>query len=352
MDPDTLVTFGGAVKAIGNGKVGGYLVLFSTDDSPDLAGDFFTKDTDFGPHRSSVVHYSHGWDGTLKRAVLDDDASLKMDDVGVWVEAQLDLRDEYQRAIYGLAEKGALGWSSGTASHLVERETKGAANWIKRWPLGLDASLTPTPCEPRTQAVPLKSLTAELMLAPLKAAALGDTIGADMACGALDRLVSRLWGCIYGALYNWDGSDSERPPLSQAFDEFRRLALDVIGKLAPDAKSARAAADALRPLVTADKHLAAGLLTGLAFDDHSDAVLTAVKDYTQRAGLLAERRTRDGRPVGEERRAAFKRLSDELAELHAKTRPSSADEQARALQSEILGNALALSELAIPASQG
>ncbi len=57
----------------------------------------------------------------------------------------------------GLA--GQLGWSSGTAAHLVEREEAGEAWKIKMWPLGLDASLTPTPAEPRNKVIPLKSLS-------------------------------------------------------------------------------------------------------------------------------------------------------------------------------------------------
>ena len=48
-------------------------------------------------------------------------------------------------AIYGMAEAGKLGWSSGTLPNLVEREVTGDAAHIKSWPLGKDASMTPTP---------------------------------------------------------------------------------------------------------------------------------------------------------------------------------------------------------------
>ena len=82
------------------------------------------------------------------------------DEVGIWFEAQLELRDEYEKAIYEMAKAGKLGWSSGTAPHLVNRElTKsGKAYHIKAWPLGLDASLTPTPAEPRNHAQSIKSV--------------------------------------------------------------------------------------------------------------------------------------------------------------------------------------------------
>ena len=161
------------VKALGNGRVGGYLVIFSTAKDPDLAGEFFTKSTDFDLDRSDEisVYYDHGKDPLLKARKLGEGKAVP-DDIGVWFEAQLDMRDKYEQMIYTLAEKGKLGWSSGTAAHLVERESKGKSTWIKKWPLGLDASLTPTPCEPRTLAEPLKSMPitpSETPFASLKA---------------------------------------------------------------------------------------------------------------------------------------------------------------------------------------
>src|SRR5690606_38607619 len=106
-------------------------------------------------HQHSIVFYHHGMDGTLGIKKLGRmPASLKKDDIGVWIDAQLDLRDEYEQAIFGMAQRGKQGWSSGTASHLVRRQpVQGkAANWIASWPLGLDASLTPAPAEPRNVA--------------------------------------------------------------------------------------------------------------------------------------------------------------------------------------------------------
>lgn len=158
---ETLVWQGGEVKALNDeGKVGGYLVLFSTANDPDLASDFFTAKTDFGDATKSTILYHHGLDSTIKATKLGA-GSLKVDEVGVWIEGQLELRDEYEKAIFELAKKGKLGWSSGTASHLVSRKSVGKSFEITSWPLGLDASLTPTPCEPRTSAIPLKSISVE-----------------------------------------------------------------------------------------------------------------------------------------------------------------------------------------------
>lgn len=156
---DMLVFFGGELKALGGGKVGGYLVQFGSPDQTDLEGEYFTADTDFDVDdgQKVSVYYQHGMDDLLGKRRLGK-AELRRDDVGVWMEAQLALRDEYERAIYGLAEAGKLGLSSGTAGHLMERElVDGKAVRITRWPI-VEASLTPTPAEPRTRVIALKSL--------------------------------------------------------------------------------------------------------------------------------------------------------------------------------------------------
>ena len=162
-EDEQLVYFGDAVKALGDGKLGGYLVRFSSDDEPDITGEFFTKDTDYGDADSSAVYYNHGLDPVLKRRKLGK-ANLKLDDFGVWAETQLNMRDEYEKFIYEMAEEGKQGWSSGTASHLVEREQSGKAVWIKSWPLGLDASITPTPAEPLNSVQPLKSIKVQPLM--------------------------------------------------------------------------------------------------------------------------------------------------------------------------------------------
>ena len=177
---NALLSFGTEVKALGDGKVAGYLVRFSDENTPDLTGDFFTKDTDFGDIDHADVYYSHGMDAKIGKRKLGK-GELRPDDVGMWIETQLSMRDEYEKAIYDLAEKGKLGWSSGTASHLVEREPTGKANFIKSWPLGLDASLTPTPAEPRNSVVTLKSYMQQISAEPPKAEGAGDAPPSDGA---------------------------------------------------------------------------------------------------------------------------------------------------------------------------
>jgi hypothetical protein len=78
----------------------------------------------------------------------------------VFIDGELDLRDKYEKAIYTLAEKGKLGWSSGSMSHLVTKKPNGKSFEITSWPIG-EASLTPNPVEGRTAAIPLKALAEE-----------------------------------------------------------------------------------------------------------------------------------------------------------------------------------------------
>lgn len=155
---DMLIVNGGAIKSLGDNKYGGYLVRFGDKDATDLTGDFFTAETDFdiNGEKATAIYYDHGLDPVLKRRKIGA-GTLKQDGVGVWLEFQLQRRDEYEEAIAEYAAQGKFGLSSGTAPHLVERVKEGKAHRITMWPLGLDASITPTPAEPRTSVMPLKS---------------------------------------------------------------------------------------------------------------------------------------------------------------------------------------------------
>ncbi len=159
---DALVFQGTEVKALGDGLVGGYLVRYGDEKKTDLTGDFFTDKTNFGDAAESIVFYNHGLDPTLGKKQFKNKAALGTDKIGKWIKHQLDLRDEYEKATYGLAEQKKLGWSSGTVGHIVERERVGSAMWIKTWLLGLDASYTPTPAERLNEAIPLKAFVDSL----------------------------------------------------------------------------------------------------------------------------------------------------------------------------------------------
>lgn len=146
-----------SLKVLDEGKIGGPLVVFSDESSPDLTGEFFTKSTYFGPideiNKINVL-YHHGFDPTLQKKSLGIGTIKKMDEC-LWFEFQLDLADKYNRKIYELAKQGLLKLSSGAVSHLVEKVDMGKSVWIKSWPLA-EGSLTPTPAEPRAQAYTIK----------------------------------------------------------------------------------------------------------------------------------------------------------------------------------------------------
>ena len=156
MDKDTLVLFGTEVKAHDDGLMEGYLVKFG---QPDLSmmRDVFTKDTDFDINPEgdySTTYYHHGMDPVLKRQKLGAKARVGIDEVGVWIKHQLDLREPYEQAIHTLAKKGKLGWSSGVPAHLVERKAiEDDAHLVTLWPLGKDSSYTPIPADYRNDVM-------------------------------------------------------------------------------------------------------------------------------------------------------------------------------------------------------
>lgn len=145
------------------GRVGGYLIVWGTAQQRDLQGEYFTPETELGldwyPQRPALYH--HGLDGKVETAVMGVIDTLRVDEVGVWAEAQLNLRQRYARAVQRLVDQGVLGWSSGSLPHLVSRADDGR---IKRWII-VEGSLTPTPAEPRrTDVRALKSAYAALGL--------------------------------------------------------------------------------------------------------------------------------------------------------------------------------------------
>jgi len=141
---------GAALKAVESGDVEGLLVVFGNPDATDLENEFFTKETDFGRLRETPIWLNHAQPiKTESGVILIEEpigyGALEVTDEGVVIRGLLDAKYRYLAQI-----APELGWSSGTAAHLVVRQTVGKAVHIKRWLLGLDASITPTPAEPRT----------------------------------------------------------------------------------------------------------------------------------------------------------------------------------------------------------
>jgi len=150
---DLLVTFGDEVKVTSSGKVSGYLIRFG---GTDLDGDFFTQSCDFGRPTNigdsfkMNLYYAHGMDEVVGKGTVGT-GRIVVKDAGLWYEGQIEISNEYRMMIAKLGQEGRLGFSSGAASHLVERKSVGNASQIIRWNIA-ETSLTPKPAEPRNMA--------------------------------------------------------------------------------------------------------------------------------------------------------------------------------------------------------
>jgi len=171
-----------AVKGDDNVVVGGYSIRFDDehgkDGVTDLTGQWFTNKTYFGVLDGSMVdvYFHHMY------PILSDDIAVNVskalaehtfgvakasrEEMGIWVETVLNMRDDYEREVANMVKANKIGWSSGSAGHLVSIEHVNDIDgmdekrkdelksrfWypgrIKRWPVS-EHSLTPTPAEPR-----------------------------------------------------------------------------------------------------------------------------------------------------------------------------------------------------------
>ena len=122
---EDVIYFGDAVKAVKQDdetvKLGGYLVRFGDPANPDLTGDYFTKNTDFGSASASLSWFNHRYPVKSSKGVTQykdelPEAKLTKDETGVFAEIVLTARNEYERDIAALGLAGKLAWSSGTAS--------------------------------------------------------------------------------------------------------------------------------------------------------------------------------------------------------------------------------------------
>lgn len=178
--PDTLpqarrALTGSAVRVLSETPdvitVGGYGVRFG---GQDLYGTRFEASTDFGPFiRGSVlpVYYDHTMTGPPEHS-LGVVVKATPNDDGLWIEAQLNRHANYMDYVLDLINRGVLGWSSGSAAHLVRMAEDNIT--IRQWPI-IEFSLTPTPAEPRTLGVHLVSESQTAQRAPHRSSSSGGT---------------------------------------------------------------------------------------------------------------------------------------------------------------------------------
>jgi len=153
-----------AIKSLGNGRVGGYAVLWGSETKKDLTGEWFTpKTAELTAIYDTVGRlpflYHHGLDAALKTTVIGVVDLLKVDSVGLWYEAQLKLVDEYGEYVKKLLADGKLKTSSQTFA--VARDVAKSGE-IVRWPI-VEITATPAPAEYRMQPIEmLKSAYQEI----------------------------------------------------------------------------------------------------------------------------------------------------------------------------------------------
>jgi hypothetical protein len=152
----------GSIKALGDGRIGGYLVVWGNPDQRDLQGEYFTPETDFELDRyiDRPILYHHELDPDIQGTEIGRIDKITPDAKGLWAEGYLHLQNAAQKVkdaaykVYQQVLKGLLGWSSGTVPHWADVTPDGQ---ILRWPI-IEGSLTPDPAEPhRTTVAALKS---------------------------------------------------------------------------------------------------------------------------------------------------------------------------------------------------
>ena len=232
---DVLTSSVDGIKSDRLGYVKGYLVRFGDTQSADLEGDYFTKSTDYGFPMSEGkrvplnVYYHHGMDTSVGKKSIGT-GYIKMDNTGLWYEAQLDLADEYGSMIAKLCKQGKMGFSSGAAAHLVERKSMGDVSEITRWPIA-EASITPTPAEYRNSVKSLKEYYGmepmmeeeEMVMAPMPeqspeeyAMSVYDDAEGDLIHEGLEAYYDALCGAIEAV--------SDQSMADAVIDEFARRA--------------------------------------------------------------------------------------------------------------------------------
>ena len=131
----------------GSVRVGGLAVRFSGPDEPDLDGEFFTADTDFGSLSEALptlFHHGLPMKPGLERVasmVFPSGIATKRSN-GISFEAFLSEDDPWQAAILDLIDQGKLRWSSGSSRPSVRKRN----GEILVWP-PVEFSYTPMPAE-------------------------------------------------------------------------------------------------------------------------------------------------------------------------------------------------------------
>ena len=307
---DLLTVYSDAIKSDRLGSVKGYLVRFGSPDATDLEGDYFTPQTDFGfPIKAGErvplnVYYHHGMDKVVGKKSIGT-GYVKMDDTGLWYEAQLDMADEYGNMIAKLCKQGKMGYSSGAAGHMVERKSVGKASEITRWCIA-EASITPTPAEYRNSVKSLEEMYGmepmmeeeEMVMAPMpeqSAAEYAAEIFKEAEGELIHEGLEAYWDALSGAMEVIESADMANA-LVDAFAERAKALYAMHGKKCIHPVSLRGVERRLRDAVGLSRS-SAKRLAPVVWDSLRDAdqpetqpdlvVEAKATDVNERAELLA-----------------------------------------------------------------
>jgi phage head maturation protease len=306
---DLLTVYSDAIKSDRLGSVKGYLVRFGSPDTTDLEGDYFTKSTDFGFPISEGkrvplnVYYHHGMDKMIGKKSIGT-GYVKMDETGLWYEAQLDMADSYGEMIAKLCKQGKMGYSSGAAGHMVERKSVGKASEITRWCIA-EASITPTPAEYRNSVKSLEDMYSmepmeeeEMVMAPMpeqSAAEYAAEIFKEAEGELIHEGLEAYWDALSGAMEVIESADMANA-LVDAFAERAKALYAMHGKKCIYPVSLRGVERRLRDAVGLSRS-SAKRLAPVVWDSLRDAdqpetqpdleVKAKATDIDERAELLA-----------------------------------------------------------------
>jgi len=307
---DLLTVYSDSIKSDRLGSVKGYLVRFGSPDATDLEGDYFTPQTDFGfPIKAGErvplnLYYHHGMDKFVGKKSIGT-GYVKMDETGLWYEAQLDMADSYGEMIAKLCKQGKMGYSSGAAGHMVERKSVGKASEITRWCIA-EASITPTPAEYRNSVKSLEDMYSmepmmeeeEMVMAPMpeqSAAEYAAEIFKEAEGELIHEGLEAYWDALSGAMEVIESADMANA-LVDAFAERAKALYAMHGKKCIHPVSLRGVERRLRDAVGLSRS-SAKRLAPVVWDSLRDAdqpetqpdlvVEAKATDLNERAELLA-----------------------------------------------------------------
>jgi hypothetical protein len=250
-----------------------YGTFFSarTDFAWDLFPDLIPGVRDGDPLFIRPVTYHHGFEPSMGLYRAGGYSPVRIDADGVWVQAQIDKRQQYYATRLGpLLDSGALGLSGESAEHAIRIDERSGEVLV--WPAG-PLSLTPIESNPLAQVYAARAaetgatlrIVAALADKPLDAtieepaapAVRGIQTFADLAAAAemneeLPEAFDTLTSAIYSAIYALDAdfnpapAEEKRAAIQTSLDQFRDCVLGILDSASAPARSGEMFLSAIR----------------------------------------------------------------------------------------------------------